>query len=190
MDVSAVVNDMSSGAVISGGVVSCTVTVWVAVAELSEESVAVHVTVVVPSGNDEGESLVTVGLGSWLSVAVARPMLSMVSDPVASAVMPTGAVMVGGVVSLVPPVALGVPTITTFAIWMSSVVLSVSAINLILSWELDAYEAKLYWSCDLHVLVSPPAFSDHSSIVLHVAPPLVEMPTFSPSSSSTPLSTK
>ena len=48
-----------SGAVTLGAVVSTTVTVWVAVAELPDESVAVHVITVSPSGNVSGESLVT-----------------------------------------------------------------------------------------------------------------------------------
>jgi len=43
-----------------GAVVSTTVTVWVAVAELPDESVAVHVITVSPSGNVSGESLVIV----------------------------------------------------------------------------------------------------------------------------------
>ena len=50
---------MLSGAVTLGAVVSTTVTVWVAVAELPDESVAVHVITVSPSGNVSGESLVT-----------------------------------------------------------------------------------------------------------------------------------
>jgi len=50
---------MLFGAVTLGAVVSTTVTVWVAVAELPDESVAVHVITVSPSGNVSGESLVT-----------------------------------------------------------------------------------------------------------------------------------
>ena len=41
-----------------GAVVSTTVIVWVADAELPEESVAVQVTMVSPSGNTSGASLV------------------------------------------------------------------------------------------------------------------------------------
>ena len=97
-----VVNEASAGAVIVGGVVSRIVIVWVAVAELSEASVAVQVMVVVPMGNDEGASLVTVGFGSSLSVAVAVPIcaaVSGVSAPVASKVLSDGAVIVGATVS-------------------------------------------------------------------------------------------
>ena len=49
---------MLSGAVTLGAVVSTTVTVWVAVEELPDESVAVHVTVVLPNENESGLSLV------------------------------------------------------------------------------------------------------------------------------------
>ena len=48
-----------SGAIRTGEVVSTTVMVWVAEAELPEESVAVQVTIVSPSGNTSGASLVT-----------------------------------------------------------------------------------------------------------------------------------
>ena len=51
---------MLFGAVTLGAVVSTTVTVCVAVAELPDESVAVHVITVSPSGNVSGESLVIV----------------------------------------------------------------------------------------------------------------------------------
>ena len=47
---------MSAGAVITGLVVSCTVTFWVAVEMFPEESVAVQVTVVSPNGKDFGAS--------------------------------------------------------------------------------------------------------------------------------------
>ncbi|SVA85972.1 uncharacterized protein METZ01_LOCUS138826 [marine metagenome] len=42
-----------------GAVVSTTETVCVDVAKLPDESVAVHVTIVSPSGNESGASLVT-----------------------------------------------------------------------------------------------------------------------------------
>ena len=48
-----------SGIINSGAVVSTTETVWVAVAEFPDESVAVHVTTVSPSGKVSGASLVT-----------------------------------------------------------------------------------------------------------------------------------
>ena len=59
---------------ISGVVVSTIETVWVAVAEFPDESVAVHVTTVSPSGKVSGASLVTEAM-SILSVAVASPKL-------------------------------------------------------------------------------------------------------------------
>ena len=82
-----------------GAVVSCIVTVWIAVAVLLDESVAVHVTVVLPSENDTGVLLVTDGFGSALSVAVALPVSTDVRTPVASDKTSGGAVSVGGMVS-------------------------------------------------------------------------------------------
>ena len=93
---------MSAGAVTLGAVVSRTVTVWVSVAELPASSVAVQVTVVLPSGNDAGASLVTVGLESRSSRTVAEPSCeedSGVRVAVASNVLSAGAVIVGGEVS-------------------------------------------------------------------------------------------
>ena len=49
----------SDGNVRAGTVVSTTETVWVAVAEFPDESVAVHVTMVSPSGKVSGASFVT-----------------------------------------------------------------------------------------------------------------------------------
>ena len=80
---------MSGGGVTTGGVVSRTVTVCVAVVVRPPESVAVQVTTVVPSGNDPGASCVMVGFGS-ASVTVGVPMSSVVSGPVASAVTSAG----------------------------------------------------------------------------------------------------
>ena len=72
MDVLVVVNETSAGAVMSGGVVSCIVILWVAVAMLPEESVAVQVMMVVPTRNDDVVGMrVIVGFGSTLSLAVA-----------------------------------------------------------------------------------------------------------------------
>ena len=62
-------------------------------------SVAVQVTVVVPTGNDSGASFVTVGFESKTSAAVAVPRATAVSVPVASTVTSAGGVTVGGVVS-------------------------------------------------------------------------------------------
>src|SRR3990172_7037879 len=55
---------------ITGAVVSTTLTEGVAVAVFPEASVAVNVTVVVPSGNTPGALLVTTGVASQVSVAV------------------------------------------------------------------------------------------------------------------------
>ena len=57
----------SDGEIISGAVVSMTVIFWVVEAELPEESVAVQVTIVSPSGNTVGASLVMDGESSIIS---------------------------------------------------------------------------------------------------------------------------
>ena len=89
-----------AGGVTTGGVVSSTVTFWVAVAELPAASVAVQVTVVVPIGKPcAGASLLMAGLGSVSSVAVAVPKATVVNVPVASAVTGPGTEITGGVVS-------------------------------------------------------------------------------------------
>src|SRR5262249_22987727 len=59
----------------TGGVVSTTVTVVVAVVTLPEPSLAVNVTVVTPSGNTAGASLVTGG-ALQLSVAMGSGTLT------------------------------------------------------------------------------------------------------------------
>jgi hypothetical protein len=66
---------MSFGGVTTGGVVSCTSTVVVAVPVLPALSVALHVTVVEPSGNVEPEAGAHVGvtLPSTRSDALAAP---------------------------------------------------------------------------------------------------------------------
>ena len=58
------VNETSGGTVMVGAVVSCTVILWVSVAELLEELVTVQVTVVSPTGNDCGASFCVVMLVS------------------------------------------------------------------------------------------------------------------------------
>ena len=63
---------MSAGVRISGAVVSTTVTSCVRLEKLFEESIAVHVTVVSPSGKASGASFVIEAI-SPLSVAVASP---------------------------------------------------------------------------------------------------------------------
>ena len=55
---------MSWGTSSVGAVVSITETIWVADAELPEESVAVQVTMVSPSGNTSGASLVIVDIST------------------------------------------------------------------------------------------------------------------------------
>ena len=70
-------------------------------AELLKSSVAVHVTVVEPSWNDSGALLVISGDGSKLSIAVASPISTSVVGPVASIVRSDGAVITGGVVSVI-----------------------------------------------------------------------------------------
>ena len=58
-----------------------TVTFCVAVPVLPAASVAVHVTIVVPTGNVTGASLLNEGTPSTRSVAVAVPMDTVVSAP-------------------------------------------------------------------------------------------------------------
>jgi hypothetical protein len=92
---------ISAGTVITGGVVSCTVTVndFVDVFELASE--AEQCTVVTPSGKvlpDSGTQLI-VGDGSTVSTAVAVYETTAPPGPVASAVISAGTVITGGVVS-------------------------------------------------------------------------------------------
>ena len=84
-----------------GAVVSTTETVCVALAKLPDESVAVHVTMVSPSGNESGASLVTV-LTSIISSAIATPnSISVTKLPVASTIMLEGENISGEVVSTI-----------------------------------------------------------------------------------------
>jgi hypothetical protein len=94
---------MSDGTVITGGVVSLnTIVTWNdALPVLPWASVAVHVTVVVPTGKFEPEAGVHVGVigPSTVSLAVAVNVSTFPdADPVLS-VMSAGTVTVGGVVS-------------------------------------------------------------------------------------------
>src|SRR5262245_60667488 len=85
----------------TGGVVSLTVTWNVAVAVFPAASLAVQLTVVVPSGNSEpdaGVQLTATG-PSTLSVAVTVYPTCAPPGSVASAVMSAGTVITGGVVS-------------------------------------------------------------------------------------------
>jgi len=95
-----------------GAVVSTMVTTWVAVELLPEASVAVQVTVVVPSGNRAGASLVTAGLASHRSATCGVPRFTGVpASVVCSVVMPGGAVMLGGVVSTTVMTSVAMPTL-------------------------------------------------------------------------------
>ena len=88
-----------SGAVMLGAVVSTTVTVWIALAELPDVSVAVHVIVVSPSTKNLGGCSVTEAI-PITSCAVASPNSIIVLDrPTASVTMSDGAKISGGVVS-------------------------------------------------------------------------------------------
>jgi hypothetical protein len=64
---------MSAGQVMTGGVVSTTSTVCVAVFSLPLASRPVHVTVVTPSGKLSGASCFSMGDGSQTSLAVPLP---------------------------------------------------------------------------------------------------------------------
>ena len=92
---------MLAGGLITGGVVSRTVTVKVLVAVLLCASVAVSVTVVVPSGKvlPEAGLAFTATLPSTRSVAVAVKFTAAPAALVASAVIFAGSEMTGGVVS-------------------------------------------------------------------------------------------
>ena len=59
----------------TGAVVSTTVMVWVVEAELPEESVAVQVTIVSPSGNTVGASLVIVDTVSYTHLTLPTILL-------------------------------------------------------------------------------------------------------------------
>jgi hypothetical protein len=92
---------MLAGTVTVGGVVSCTVTTKESEPVLLWESVAVQVTVVVPSGNvlpDAGAQLGAM-LPSTMSLAEAEYVTTAPPGPVAAVVMLAGTVTVGGVVS-------------------------------------------------------------------------------------------
>jgi hypothetical protein len=92
---------MSPGTVSVGGVESVTVIVKDPDDELPESSVAVQLTVVVPSGNvlPDGGVHTTVGVGSMASTALAVYVTTAPPGPVAGTVMFPGTVRTGGVVS-------------------------------------------------------------------------------------------
>src|SRR3989442_15658203 len=89
---------MSAGATIEGEVVSRTVTVKLAEFEFPEESVAVHMTVVVPRGNVEPDAgpHVGVGVASTASVAVGAGVATAPLGPVAPPTVGCGRAIVGG----------------------------------------------------------------------------------------------
>jgi hypothetical protein len=98
---SAVVTLIFPGVVITGGVVSTTLTVNVAADVLPAASFAEHETLVVPSGNVAPDAPVheTAGAGSTRSAAVAENETVAPWGPVASAVIGPGTLTSGGVVS-------------------------------------------------------------------------------------------
>jgi hypothetical protein len=100
-----------------GGRVSTIVTSWVAVLVLPLASLAVHVTVVVPSGNAAGASLVTWREPSHTSAADGRPRSGDVpAGETHSAVTSGGATIEGAIVSrtatATPHVLVAVPSLT------------------------------------------------------------------------------
>jgi hypothetical protein len=93
---------MSVGAINNGGIVSggIIVTVCIAVETLSEKSVAVQMTVVVPNGKPSAVALlVTVGDGSALSPTIGDPSDTDVSALVDSILILGGGVIDGPIVS-------------------------------------------------------------------------------------------
>src|SRR3990172_11358266 len=93
-------DSISSGATIVGVVVSTTVIFCDAIAEFPDTSVAVHVTIVSPSGKTDGALFVIIGFESMMSVAVVVPIGTMVSSDVASIVTSSGTVSFGPVISI------------------------------------------------------------------------------------------
>jgi len=78
--------------------------------------VAVHVTIVIPTGNPPAEALFVIVMvsGSSESVAIAAPSVTVVKGPVASAVISGGAVMVGGIWSTHDALSIGFPVSIPF----------------------------------------------------------------------------
>ena len=92
---------MLPGTVTTGGVVSWTVTENEPEPVLPCASVAVQLTVVVPTGNvlPDGGEHETLGLGSTVSEAETENVTTAPDGPVAGTVMLPGTLTVGGVVS-------------------------------------------------------------------------------------------
>jgi hypothetical protein len=101
---------MSFGQTMVGAVLSFTVTVCEQVAVLPLPSVAVHITVVVPTGNELGALLLMLtGVQLLLSLAVALPNATVaVQAELAVVVMGPGHAMVGSVTSLTSTIKLQV----------------------------------------------------------------------------------
>ena len=99
---------LASGTVNTGFVVSTIVISCFAVETLPFSSVAVHVTVVVPSLYFAGASFVITTLN--ISLAVAPPILTGVSNPIASAVTGPGTTSTGFVVSVIVIICSAVET--------------------------------------------------------------------------------
>src|SRR3989304_3869589 len=94
-------DSISSGATIVGVVVSTTVIFCDAIAEFPDTSVAVHVTIVSPSGKAD-DALLVIDKIPVISLALASPMkIVLLDELVASTVISDGAVMIGFVVSLI-----------------------------------------------------------------------------------------
>src|SRR5579872_7095741 len=85
----------------TGGVVSTTCMSCDEVAKFPRKSVAVHITVVVPTGNAAGALLESVGFGSIGSVGADEvPILTGVNCAVAFTVTGPGGVNEGGILSI------------------------------------------------------------------------------------------
>ena len=92
---------VTTGATVSTITASVTVTVCVASPVLPASSVALHVTIVVPTGYGPVLSAVAVNTPSMLSTAVAVPISTAVVTPVDSTVTLAGAVTTGATVSTI-----------------------------------------------------------------------------------------
>ena len=89
-----------SGCSITGDVVSITEIVWVADAELPDVSVAVQVTIVSPSGNTSGASLVIEEISTLSDASAESNSTILASSEIASTCISAGVVMIGTVVSM------------------------------------------------------------------------------------------
>ena len=92
---------ISDGEIIDGEVVSTTEIVWVEEAELPDESVAVQVTSVSPSGKTSGASLVIVATSTRSETRTPIKSTIFSSIWIASIIRSEGAEIVGNVVSTI-----------------------------------------------------------------------------------------